>query len=165
MHAQAERESAPLVPLYISEYDREDRRATAPLLSGYPDVVPPLGPFAGPREVVRRVARCRVVVTGAYHLAVFALSQGIPVVALTSSAYYDAKFAGLSAMFGGVGLTVASLEREDVRSELSGLIADAWRSAPEVRASLRARAAEQVRASEAAYRRVFDLLDEAVVAG
>jgi hypothetical protein len=36
-----------------------------------------------------RVSTCRILDTGAYHLAVFALSQGIPVVALSSSGYYD----------------------------------------------------------------------------
>lgn len=165
IQAEARRVAAPLAPLYISEYQGEDRRATNPVLAGYPDLVAPLGPYAGPRAVARRVSGCRVVVTGAYHLAVFALSQGIPVVALTSSPYYDAKFAGLSAMFGDVGLSVVSLEGASVQSELADRIRQAWQSAPEVRAPLREHAAAQVRASEDAYRRVFDLLDGVVVAG
>jgi polysaccharide pyruvyl transferase WcaK-like protein len=165
VQAEARRVSASMVPLFVSEYHREDRRATIPVVKGYPDVVRPLGPYAGAREVVRRVSRCRVVVTGAYHLAVFALSQGIPVIGLTSSPYYDAKFSGLSAMFGGLGLSVTSIERTQLRSDLAELIGEAWRSAPEVRGALRERAAAQVRASEDAYRRVFDLVDAPSRAG
>ena len=156
---EARRVSASLVPLFVSEYQREDRRATLPVVQGYPDVVRSLSPYAGARALVRRVSCCRVVVTGAYHLAVFALSQGIPVVGLTSSRYYDAKFAGLANMFGGLGLSVTSLEHPQLRAELAQLIAEAWRSGPELRGQLRERAAEQARASEDAYRRVFDLVD------
>ena len=44
-----------------------------------------------PRQVIERIAECRVMVTGSYHGAVFALAQGIPVVALARSPYYVAK--------------------------------------------------------------------------
>lgn len=91
---------ARLVPLIVSEYDSEDRRSTMPLLTGFPDVVPPLGRFASAQSLSRRIGRCRIIVTGAYHVAVFALSQGIPVVGLSTSRYYDDKFEGLAAMFG-----------------------------------------------------------------
>ena len=46
--------------------------------------------------VIERVGECRVVVTGSYHGAVFALAQGIPVVALVKSPYYVNKMAGLA---------------------------------------------------------------------
>ena len=42
-------------------------------------------PLDDPIRIVGQVRRCRVVVTGSYHPAVFALSQGIPVVALAQS--------------------------------------------------------------------------------
>ena len=42
-----------------------------------------------PLSVIRRVGECRVVVTGSYHAGVFALSQGIPVVGLSCSDYYN----------------------------------------------------------------------------
>ena len=106
--AAAER-SAALVPLIIAEFRSQDRRSTLPLVLGAADVIAPLPRYVSPIEVARRVSRCRVVVTGAYHLAVFALSQGIPVVALTSSVYYDDKFLGLGAMF-GQGLTLVRLD-------------------------------------------------------
>ena len=37
-----------------------------------------------------------VEVTGSYHAGVFALAQGIPVVGLLQSAYYEQKFIGHS---------------------------------------------------------------------
>jgi polysaccharide pyruvyl transferase WcaK-like protein len=49
------------------------------------------------------VSRCRVVVTGSYHAGVFALAQGIPVVATAASRYYHDKFSGLADLFGGGG--------------------------------------------------------------
>ena len=38
-----------------------------------------------PQHVIDRVGECRIIVTGSYHGAVFALAQGIPVVALANS--------------------------------------------------------------------------------
>jgi polysaccharide pyruvyl transferase WcaK-like protein len=95
-------------------------------------------------------------VTGAYHLAVFALSQGIPVVALTSTAYYDDKFLGLGAMF-GQGLTLVRLDDPDLEQTLTVAIDQAWRTAPDVREPLRTRAHEQVEASRAGFDRVAGL--------
>jgi polysaccharide pyruvyl transferase WcaK-like protein len=95
-------------------------------------------------------------VTGAYHLAVFALSQGIPVVALTSSAYYDGKFLGLSAMF-GQGLTMVRLDDPRLEQTLPMAIDQAWLTALAVREPLRARARMQIDASRAAFDRVAAL--------
>lgn len=58
-----------------------------------------LSDISSPEELVSRVSFCRIVVTGSYHAAVFALASGIPAVCVTNSAYYDGKFAGLSAQF------------------------------------------------------------------
>jgi polysaccharide pyruvyl transferase WcaK-like protein len=109
-----------------------------------------------PADIARRVSRCRVLVTGAYHLAVFALSQGIPVVALTSTAYYDDKFLGLGAMF-GQGLTLVRLDDPGLEQTLAVAIEQAWRTAPDVREPLRARARQQVDASRAGFDRVAGL--------
>lgn len=45
-------------------------------------------------DIIHRIAKCRVVITGSYHAALFALSQGIQVIGLTASKYYDNKFLG-----------------------------------------------------------------------
>jgi colanic acid/amylovoran biosynthesis protein len=92
---------APLVGLPVSRY-----RADADL-AALQALLAPAGARAGlaledltsPQELIAAVARCRAIVTGSYHVAVFGLAQGVPVVCLTKSAYYDAKFAGLRALF------------------------------------------------------------------
>ena len=156
----AERLRAPLLPLIIAEYRDQDRKSTLPLVAGADRVVPPLSRYVHPTEVAARVSDCRVLVTGAYHLAVFALSQGIPVVALTSSEYYDDKFLGLADMF-GTGLTMIDLGSPDLAERLSSAIASAWDDAPGVRAPLRAAARHQVDLSRAAFDEVFAITERA----
>ncbi|MDJ0360852.1 polysaccharide pyruvyl transferase family protein [Rhodococcus sp. H29-C3] len=149
---------AMLVPLIVSEHDSEDRRSTLPLLTGFPAVARPLGRFARARAVAREVGRCRIVVTGAYHVAVFALSQGIPVVALSTSSYYDDKFGGLGSMFGS-GIDVVRLDREDVDDLLTRAMRNAWDTAHEARSVLLARAVEQIDASRLAFARAAELVE------
>lgn len=162
VRGEARRHSARLVPLIIAEYRSEDRRSTLPLVAGAKNVERPLPRYAHPIDVARRVAQCRVVVTGAYHLAVFALSQGISTVALSSSRYYDAKFLGLEDMF-GTGLTLVHLQDPALPQTLSDAIGVAWEQAPAVRDELRARARAQIAASREAFDRVFALVDKAAM--
>lgn len=150
--------SAGLAPLFISEYRSEDRRATLPLVDGFANVVPSPGRYVTPHEVAARVSRCRVLVTGAYHLGVFALSQGIPVIGLTSSRYYDGKFLGLRDMFGG-GLHLVRLDEPDLDDRLSSAIHAAWSQAPDVRRPLRERAVAQIETSRQGFQRVFDIVE------
>jgi polysaccharide pyruvyl transferase WcaK-like protein len=158
VRTMAARQNAALVPLIISEYRAEDRRSTMPLVAGYERVVPPLGRFVTPRAVAARVSRCRVLVTGAYHLAVFALSQGIPVVGLTSSEYYDDKFLGLRDMFDH-GLQLIHLDEPDLDVQLGNAIRSLWQQAPELRDGLRRRAVDQIRTSTEFYARIFELVE------
>jgi polysaccharide pyruvyl transferase WcaK-like protein len=145
-------------PLIISEYRSEDRKSTMPLVDGFPDVAPALGRFATPRDLAARVSRCRVLVTGAYHLGVFALSQGIPVVGLTSSEYYDDKFLGLNSMFGG-GLRLVRLDEPALDERLSTAIRQSWADADALREPLRARARQQIETSRQGFERLFDLVE------
>ena len=146
----ADRAGAGLVPLPVSEYRSEDRRATMPLLAGYRAEGTPLGRFSGPERLAAEVSRCRVLVTGAYHVAVFALSQGIPVVGLTSSRYYDDKFGGLGAMF-GAGFALVHLDDRGLREALDRAVTELWDAADRVRDPLRDRARAQIAASNASF--------------
>lgn len=160
VHDAAHSVGAALVPLIISEFKSEDRQSTLPLVAGFPRVSPPLGRYVEPREVAARVSRCRVLVTGAYHLAVFALSQGIPVVGLTASRYYDDKLLGLAEMF-GCGLSVIRLDEPDLEVHLNAAIRTAWSDAERLREPLRVRADEQIHASRQAFEQVFELVEAA----
>jgi polysaccharide pyruvyl transferase WcaK-like protein len=148
---------AGLAPVVIAEYRNQDRRSTLPLVQGYEAARKPLPRFARPQDVAAQVGRCRVMVTGAYHAAVFALSQGIPVVALTSSTYYDDKFLGLAGMF-DTGLELVRLDEDDPRERLTAAIRSAWKLAPDIRPALLASAAEQIALSRKAFDRVCDLV-------
>ena len=126
-------------------------------MQGYPKVRRPLGRYAGPRKLAARVSDCRVMVTGAYHLAVFALSQGIPVVGLTTSVYYDDKFLGLADMF-ETGFELVDLRDSDLEQVLGTAIRSAWKLAPELRDSLQARARAQIADSTAGFDRLVGLV-------
>jgi polysaccharide pyruvyl transferase WcaK-like protein len=108
-------------------------------------------------DVFDRIRQCRLVVTGSYHAAVFALSQGVPGVALTSSGYYDAKFLGLQDQF-EVGLQIVRLDDSHFAPRLSAAIDEAWESAVQTRPRLLRLAERQVKQGQAAYRRLRDIV-------
>jgi polysaccharide pyruvyl transferase WcaK-like protein len=110
-----------------------------------------------PQAAVAQAGRCRIVVSGSYHAAVFALAQGIPAIGLTSSPYYDAKFEGLREQFGGL-VGIVSLTGDDLAPRLGAAIDEGWRGADEVRPVLLDRAARQVDAGRRAYARLGELL-------
>jgi polysaccharide pyruvyl transferase WcaK-like protein len=152
----ASRHKADPVPIPISWHPREsDAAVIESLLGASSDVADGAG-----TDVVDRVRRCRVVVTGSYHAAVFALAQGVPAVALTSSGYYDAKFLGLEDQFED-GLEIVRLDAGGFEPRLSAAIDRAWESAAEARPRLLRLAERQVKQGHAAYRRLHEIVSEA----
>jgi len=140
------------LPVPVSFVDRESDIQTVSEALG----VPASDPCAGePAAVVDLVGRCRMVVTGSYHGAVFALSQGIPAVALTRSLYYENKFLGLADMF-GVGCEVVDLSKPVFPEKLLAALRRTLDTAPRVREPLLQSAREQIAASRAAYRRASE---------
>jgi polysaccharide pyruvyl transferase WcaK-like protein len=159
VRAVADEYGARIAPLLIAEYKSQDRKSTLPALRDAYNVVAPHGRYARPSEIARQAGACRIVVTGAYHLAVFALSQGIPVVALSSTKYYDDKFCGLAEMF-GCGLWMVALDDDRLTESLDTAIRTAWHEAERVREPLRTRAAEQIELSRAGFDRIFSLVEQ-----
>jgi polysaccharide pyruvyl transferase WcaK-like protein len=158
LHAFAREVDAGLSPILIAEYRSQDRRSTLPLTHGYHETREPLHRFARPQEVARQVSGCRILVTGAYHAAVFALAQGVPVVALTSSQYYDDKFLGLADMFGG-GLRLVHLSGDRLAADLTSAMREAWEQTPHVRPRLLDSAERQIVTSRAALSAILDRVD------
>jgi len=107
--------------------------------------------------VIERVGQCRLMVTGSYHAAVFALGQGIPAVGLTRSAYYDAKFVGLNEQFGGT-MRIVSLGEGDMETRLMRAVDEPWENAEALRPQLLRLAREQVEQGRGAYRRLQAIL-------
>ena len=107
--------------------------------------------------LIKQVACCRILVTGAYHAAVFALAQGIPVVCLTNSRYYLSKFQGLEDLF-GVGCATVMLSEPDLPGKLVAAIESTWNSAEVVRLPLLHSALRQVERSRGAYQQIKGLI-------
>jgi colanic acid/amylovoran biosynthesis protein len=118
---------APIESLPVSRQPADsDVAAIGSLMAGAGDpggASPGELPAAG--ALAASAAKCRAIVTGSYHAAVFGLAQGIPAVCLTKSAYYDAKFAGLKALF-PTACSVLSVGESDFAACLTEAIACAW---------------------------------------
>jgi len=151
--AQALNSSLVAVPILLHQ-SNSDVETIVELLDG--QIPSSLAAIESPEDVIRQIGKCRVVVTGSYHAGVFALAQGIPVVGLVQSAYYEQKFAGLQEQFSG-GCRSIDFRRPVTSGEIEDAIRNAWESAEEVRPSLLEAAARQIELSRAAYRAVKGL--------
>jgi len=156
--AAARKYAARLLPVPISRYaDQSDPEAIRELLHGYDDSSDGGESLDSPIKVISQISACRLVVTGSYHSAVFALAQGIPVVGLVKSDYYRDKFLGLVDQF-GIGCEVIALDDPYLPEKLPIGIKAAWESAEQVRPYLLEGARQQISSSRAAYRRAYDLM-------
>jgi polysaccharide pyruvyl transferase WcaK-like protein len=103
-----------------------------------------------PCKLIHAVGFCRTVLAGAYHVAVFALSQGIPTVCLAQSEYFMDKMTGLAAMFGD-GCSIVRTRQSDFKYALESSLERAWNADEHTRQSLISAAARQVKAGHTAY--------------
>jgi colanic acid/amylovoran biosynthesis protein len=143
-----------LIALPISSAPHEsDIKHIRRLMPGYAPSYISRRRLGTPSDTIRQTARCRVVVTGTFHGAVFALAQGIPVVALARSTEYVDKLTGLADEF-GAGCRVVRLEGPGLGGRLGAAIDNAWASADAVRAELLENAARLVGLRQAAYQRL-----------
>lgn len=156
----AEAFGAPIVALPVSRYpvDGDLGAIEALLRPAHPGAGVVLDDLTTPEALVGAAAGCRVIVTGSYHAAVFGLAQGVPAICLTKSSYYDAKFAGLSALF-PEACFVASLSQPDFAGWLRSAIDKAWHLPAAARGSARETAAGQRAAGRAAYARFRDTVE------
>jgi len=153
----ARRHSVSLIPLPIAmhPYSRDDLTIEQ-ILNGFADQCYGGKTIDSPLKVIKQAALCRVVVTGAYHAAVFALAQGIPVVGLAKSAYFSSKFLGLEDQF-GEGCQTVLLNEPALPQRLFSAIERAWQNADKLREPLRAAALRQIKLSGKSYERLTDL--------
>jgi colanic acid/amylovoran biosynthesis protein len=146
---------APVMSVPISRYRKErDAAVIDRVTDGLRRADGHLSEPRQPGDAIARIARCRAVVAGSYHAAVFALSQGIPVVALSASPYYRAKFLGLAEQFGGL---LPIIDLDDGMSDLVPAIGWAWHGAERLRPQLLRHAEDQVQRGRAAYARLAEL--------
>jgi colanic acid/amylovoran biosynthesis protein len=154
---------APLIAVPIAHHsDCHDGAAIRELLSDSGDASSPVVGLDTPAKAIAEVSRCRVVVSGSYHAAVFALAQGIPVVAIAATRYYLDKFRGLADLFGG-GCTIVSLLSPRASVDLEAAIVEAWNNAPGRREHLLRAAEAQIERAKVAYRLLGSIVGRGAV--
>jgi polysaccharide pyruvyl transferase WcaK-like protein len=154
----ARRQQVDLLPIPIAFHDyANDQQTIRQLLAGFDDHSDGGRSLETPLMLIQQAARCRIVVTGAYHAAIFALAQGIPVVCLSNSPYYLAKFQGLQDLF-GVGCAIVTLSEPNLQHRLTAAIEETWNAADAVRSPLLQSALHQIKAGRIAYQYVGDML-------
>jgi polysaccharide pyruvyl transferase WcaK-like protein len=117
--------NAPIVALPVSRHAADAEILRALLGPVRPQAGPVVRDLKSPEALIASVARCRAIVTGSYHAAVFGLAQGIPAVCISGSSYYDAKFGGLRALFPDA-CTVLTPGRPSFPTCLNAAIGHAW---------------------------------------
>jgi colanic acid/amylovoran biosynthesis protein len=158
LHECARRYNVPLIPIPIAFHAwANDHLTIRRLLEGFDDHSDGGVTLDTPLKVIRQIGRCRVVVTGAYHAAVFAMAQGIPVVGLSASDDYTAKFLGLADQF-GLGCETVFWGAADASERLAAATERAWQSAENVRLPLQKAARRQIALSQGAYERIKEEL-------
>jgi polysaccharide pyruvyl transferase WcaK-like protein len=160
LHQAAAKFNAPLVSLPISySFHEEDAQVIRQLLQGNNNVMA-IGytRFSDPLQIIKNTGWCRLVVTGVYHAAVFALAQGIPVVGLARSMTYKEKLLGLADEFGS-GCQVIFLDQARLQEKLTATIETAWQAAEDLRPQLLEVTARQIELGHSAYRRMYQLVE------
>jgi len=135
------------VPISLHEGD-SDYESIAKLLG--PNQLMAKEAYDAPEKVIKQIGLCRIIITGSYHAGVFALSQGISVVAVAATDYYRHKFEGLSSQF-GVGCYVVDRENIDYGSKLKIAVDLAWENAERDQSVLLKKAQEQMDLSKTVY--------------
>jgi polysaccharide pyruvyl transferase WcaK-like protein len=112
--------------------------------------------FDSPVDIIKKTGRCRLVVTGTYHGAVFALAQGIPVIGVVKSEMYVDKFKGLAEEY-GEGCQIIHLDDPNFIENMSAIVDLLWDRAEEFRPHLLASTERQIKLGRTAYEKIYDL--------
>ncbi len=149
---------APLLPVPISLFGPSDPDAIKALLPDHPEPLDGGANLDTPEKTIQQLSKCRILVSGSYHAAVFALSKGIPVVLLAGSQHYKMKLNGLANMFEGNGCEILATDEPALHERLSTAIDRAW-NCPEFESkNLLVAAKRQVESGQQAYKKLYDEL-------
>jgi len=157
----AQRLNAPLEPLAISYHVGSNDEYALRLLLADGDRTESSAKATEPEaavSVIRRVGKCRLVIAGSYHAAVFALAQGIPVIGLAFAPYYFSKFDGLADLF-GAGCACIDGRKTEWAQQLEQSALDLWQRAIDFKPQLIESAKRQIVARKMAYQRVRNLME------
>jgi polysaccharide pyruvyl transferase WcaK-like protein len=153
-----------MVAVPISFYpDESDMRAVAQLVGEGSSISSTLVELPAPEDIMDAVSKCRMVITGSYHSAVFALAQGIPAIGVARTQYYRSKFLGLMDQFGGI-CDVICLDDDGFPDMLLKAGRKAWENADIWRNDLLRAAQSQVKASIRLYDEMCYLVESRMLA-
>jgi colanic acid/amylovoran biosynthesis protein len=159
LQASAKKYNALLVAIPISSYYQEsDITQIDKILDGYDKRLSSWRKFETPLTMIRKAGKCRVMVTGTYHGAIFALGQGIPVIGIAKSDEYFDKLSELSDEF-SPGVQVLRLGTKLFHEHLTESIDHAWSSAELLRPQLLEMAKQQIDMGYDAYQKIFSLVE------
>ncbi len=147
----------PILRYHIDPKAESDVKTIQHILKGFDDSSDGGNHLDTPLKVIKQVGTCRVVVTGSYHAGVFALAQGIPVVALAKSQYYIEKFQGLADQF-GTGCEVILLSDREFSQKLVTSINVLWETSENLRPQLLEAAQRQIDLGQIAYKRLYQIV-------
>jgi len=156
----AKKYGATLVSAPIDANDA-DKEYVAELAKGY-ELIASWRKFERIPSLIDRISQCRIMITGTFHGAVFALSQGIPVIGLANSIEYQNKLSGLAAEFGTEGCQILKLEDEHLEEHLAQAIDLAWNAAERLRPQLLQNAARQIELGHTAYQKIYSLVESKI---
>lgn len=157
----AQKYRATLIAAPISYYQHEaDLDPISKIMSGHDKRSASWRKFEVLPDFIRRIGHCRVMISGTLHGAVFALSQGIPVITLAKSTEYFYKLSGLAVEFGKEGCQVIHLNDEQLTQKLADALDFAYSAAEELRPILLAHSARQIELGYHAYQHIFDLVEQ-----
>jgi len=155
----AKRIRAKLMPLPISSWkDDLSRISIRQLLSSFENIVNEEFELQSPEEFLKRVSRCKIVISGSYQLSMIALSQGIPTICLTNSDFYDHKFNGLAEHF-RAGCCIISLKNDNFDKLIRDSIFESWHRSSELYHKLLCSAQVQINSNIVFYKKVFDMVN------
>jgi colanic acid/amylovoran biosynthesis protein len=152
--AQSENRKVIPVPIHIGDEYR-DLRIIAENCSIDAEEFKLAKNISTPDMLVKQIQRCSIVISGSYHAAVFALAQGIPVIALAASDYYLAKFEGLKEQF-KVGCEIINLVSDQFPEQLEQTVKSSLKIPRQSKDQLVKAAKMQTKFSQAAWRKFLE---------
>lgn len=160
LHAAAREFNAPLIAVPISSAPHEsDISHIQSLMDGYSNRIPGWRKLDRPRDAIERTGKCRIMLAGTYHGAIFALAQGIPVVGLARSKEYFDKLSSLVDEFGR-GCRVLHMDDENFEKNLSSALREMWSTAGQLKPQLLEASERQIRMGYEAYDRIIKIVSE-----
>jgi polysaccharide pyruvyl transferase WcaK-like protein len=155
----ASRHHARLISLPISQSAHErDSQINKQVMAEYDNISRIRTRFHSPQKIINKTRDCRLVVSGTYHTAVFALAQGIPAVCVAKSTAYLDKLLGLAEQFDS-GCQVLYSGDAQFREKLAVAIDEAWESAEQTRPGLLKATEYQISLGQAAYKRIYEVVE------